>query len=58
MAGATGNLATEDLLYMLHGLGYDTGVSLDAVCEASLAIEPFVGHPLPSRYLRARAATR
>jgi hydroxymethylglutaryl-CoA lyase len=56
--GATGNLATEDLLYMLHGLGYDTGVSLDAVCEASLAIEPFVGHPLPSRYLRARVATR
>ncbi len=56
--GATGNLATEDLLYMLHGLGYETGVSLDAVCDASLAIEPLVGHALPSRYLRARAASR
>jgi hydroxymethylglutaryl-CoA lyase len=54
--GATGNLATEDLLYMLHGLGYDTGVSIDAVYQASLAIEPVVGHPLPSRYVRARAA--
>jgi isopropylmalate/homocitrate/citramalate synthase len=56
--GASGNLGTEDLLYMLHGLGFDTGVSIDAVYEASSAIEPFVGHPLPSRYVRARSATR
>lgn len=55
--GASGNLATEDLLYMLDGLGYDTGVSIDAVYRASLAIEPFVGHALPSRYVRARVAT-
>jgi hydroxymethylglutaryl-CoA lyase len=55
--GASGNLATEDLLYMLDGLGYDTGVSIDAVYRASLAIEPFIGHALPSRYVRARAAT-
>jgi isopropylmalate/homocitrate/citramalate synthase len=55
--GATGNLATEDLLYMLHGLGYDTGVSLDALVAASAAIEPLVGHRLPSRYFRARSAT-
>ena len=55
--GATGNLATEDLLYLLHGLGLDTGVSLDAVYAASTAIEPVVGHQLPSRYVRARAAT-
>jgi hydroxymethylglutaryl-CoA lyase len=55
--GAAGNLATEDLLYMLHGLGYDTGVSLDAVFAASAALEPVLGHPLPSRYVRARAAT-
>jgi hydroxymethylglutaryl-CoA lyase len=56
--GASGNLGTEDLLYMLHGLGFDTGVSIDAVYEASSAIEPLVGHPLPSRYVRARSATR
>ena len=54
--GATGNLATEDLLYVLHGLGYDTGVSIDKVVAASTAVEPFLGHPLPSRYVRARAA--
>jgi hydroxymethylglutaryl-CoA lyase len=55
--GASGNLATEDLLYMLHGLGYDTGVSIDAVRAASTTIEPLVGHALPSRYVRATAAT-
>ena len=53
--GASGNLATEDLLYMLHGLGHETGVSLDAVADASIALEPRVGHPLPSRYVRAQA---
>jgi isopropylmalate/homocitrate/citramalate synthase len=55
--GATGNLATEDLLYMLNGLGLETGVDLDGVLAASRAIEPAVGHPLPSRYVRAAAAT-
>ncbi len=56
--GASGNLATEDLLYMLHGLGHTTGVDLDAVLAASTALEPRLGHPLPSRYVRARLATR
>jgi hydroxymethylglutaryl-CoA lyase len=51
--GATGNLATEDLLYVLDGLGIDTGVSLAGVVEASRAIEGVIGHPLPSRYVRA-----
>jgi isopropylmalate/homocitrate/citramalate synthase len=53
--GASGNLATEDLLYMLHGLGYDTGVELDAVIAASRFIEPLVGHRLSSRYYQAIA---
>jgi hydroxymethylglutaryl-CoA lyase len=56
--GATGNLATEDLLYMLDGLGIQTGVSLPALLEASRFIEPKVGHPLPSRYYRAEMARR
>jgi hydroxymethylglutaryl-CoA lyase len=56
--GATGNLATEDLLYMLDGLGIQTGVSLPALLEASRFIEPKVGHPLPSRYYRAEIAKR
>ena len=53
--GATGNLATEDLIYMLNGLGIETGVALEAVVKASAYIEPRVGHPLPSRYYRAVA---
>ena len=56
--GATGNLATEDLLYLLHGLGHETGVSLDKIIAASSSIEPVVGHPLPSRLYRATVATR
>jgi isopropylmalate/homocitrate/citramalate synthase len=55
--GASGNLATEDLLYMLNGLGLETGVHLNEVASASRALEPHVGHPLPSRYLRATMAT-
>jgi hydroxymethylglutaryl-CoA lyase len=56
--GAAGNLATEDLIYMLDGLGIETGVSLDAVVNASRFIEPSIGHALPSRYVQAvRGAT-
>jgi hydroxymethylglutaryl-CoA lyase len=52
--GATGNLATEDLVYMLDGLGIETGVSLEALFEASKLIESRMNHPLPSRTYRAR----
>jgi isopropylmalate/homocitrate/citramalate synthase len=51
--GASGNLATEDLLYMLHGMGIETGVSLDAVAAASRALAARLGRTLPSRYLQA-----
>ncbi len=51
--GASGNLATEDLLYMLHGMGIETGVDLAAVAGASLALGERLGRPLPSRYLQA-----
>jgi isopropylmalate/homocitrate/citramalate synthase len=51
--GATGNLATEDLLYMLDGLGIETGVSLDGVLRASRLIEAKLDHPLASRYAAA-----
>jgi hydroxymethylglutaryl-CoA lyase len=54
--GATGNLATEDLVYMLEGLGVETGVNLGALVEASRFIEPLIGHALPSRYYRAATA--
>jgi len=52
--GATGNLATEDLLYMLDGLGIETGVSIDKVLAASRFVEGKLGHPLASRYAAAR----
>ncbi len=51
--GATGNLATEDLIYMLDGLGIETGVTLEALVAASAFIESRIGHRLPSRYYRA-----
>ena len=56
--GAAGNLATEDLVYMLDGLGIETGVRLDGLLEASRLIEPLVGHALPSRYYQAESARR
>ncbi len=56
--GATGNLATEDLVYMLDGLGIGTGVRLDALVEVSRFVEPLVGHALPSRVYRAAVAPR
>ena len=51
--GASGNLATEDLLYMLDKMGIETGVSLDRVVAASAIIAPYLDHPLPGRYLQA-----
>jgi len=51
--GAAGNLATEDLIYVLNGLGIETGVSLTAVTGASAFIESRLDHRLPSRYSQA-----
>jgi len=51
--GASGNLATEELLYLLDGLGVHTGVSLSAVAAASRSLAAAIDRPLPSRYLRA-----
>jgi hydroxymethylglutaryl-CoA lyase len=54
--GASGNLATEDLVYMLDGLELETGVSLAGVMAASVALQPALDHPLRSRYLQAALA--
>lgn len=51
--GAAGNLATEDLLYMLHGMGIRTGVDLDKVVAATRFIAPFLGHSPTSKYFQA-----
>ncbi len=52
--GASGNLATEDLVYMLEKMGIDTGVDLNRLVAASQIIAPYLDHPLPGRYLRSR----
>jgi len=51
--GASGNLATEDLLYMLDGLGIETGVDIAKVAAASRFLAGRLGHDLPGRYLAA-----
>ncbi|MFF8785459.1 hydroxymethylglutaryl-CoA lyase [Streptomyces sp. NPDC015125] len=50
---ATGNLATEDLVWMLHGLGIETGVDLDRLAATSVWMADVLGRPSPSRTLRA-----
>ncbi|MCE9624143.1 MAG: hydroxymethylglutaryl-CoA lyase [Deltaproteobacteria bacterium] len=54
--GASGNLATEDLLYMLEGMGIQTGIDLQKVVEASQIIAQALGRTLPGRYLQAHLA--
>ena len=56
--GAAGNLATDDLIYMLDGLRIETGVSLPKVTEASAFIASKIDHRLPSRYAQAIRAAR
>jgi isopropylmalate/homocitrate/citramalate synthase len=51
--GASGNLATEDLLYMLHGLGIETGVDLEAVRAATRTLAGALGRALPGKYAQA-----
>ncbi|MDQ6934486.1 MAG: hydroxymethylglutaryl-CoA lyase [Actinomycetota bacterium] len=53
---ATGNLATEDLVWMLHGLGIETGVDLAALVATSVWMAGLLGRPSPSRVVTALAA--
>jgi len=50
---ATGNLATEDLVWLLDGLGVETGVDLDALADTSAWLAEELGRPSPSRVVRA-----
>jgi len=56
--GAAGNLATDDLIFMLDGLGVETGVSLKGISEASAFIATKIDHRLPSRYAQAEGKVR
>jgi hydroxymethylglutaryl-CoA lyase len=50
-AGATGNVATEEVVFLCQQLGVETGVDLDALVECARFAERMVGHPLPSNLL-------
>ena len=54
--GASGNLATEDLVSWLSAMGIHTGIDLDTLSDASIFMERVLGHTLPSRHLQARRA--
>jgi isopropylmalate/homocitrate/citramalate synthase len=51
--GASGNLATEDLVFALQGLGCDTGVDLERLCAASAVVAGALDHLLPGKYFQA-----
>ena len=51
--GAAGNVATEDLVYMLHGMGVGTGIDLERLVEAAKAAESIVGRKLPGKVHQA-----
>jgi hydroxymethylglutaryl-CoA lyase len=56
--GASGNIATEELVYMVEDMGVGTGVNLAAMIEAAAAAERIVGRELPSQVLRAGPRTK
>jgi hydroxymethylglutaryl-CoA lyase len=51
--GATGNIASEDLVSMLHEMGYETGIDLERLIECSRAVQEVLGRPLGSHVLTA-----
>ena len=51
--GASGNVATEDVIYMLEGMGVGTGVDMDKLVQAARLASTLVGHEMPSKYYRA-----
>ena len=56
--GATGNVATEDVVFLLHGMGIATGIDLDALVDAGQYISDQLGRPSGSRVARALLARR
>ena len=56
--GASGNVATEDVIYMLEGMGVRTGVDMDKLVAASQLASTLVGHEMPSKFYRAYMGAR
>lgn len=54
--GATGNVATDELVYMLHEMGVHTGIDLPRLLDAAEIVQTAIGAPVPSRYLKATRA--
>ena len=57
-AGAAGNLATEDWVYLLDDLGVSTGIDLERLLAVSSSLSSLLGHPVPSRVAAAGPRTR
>ncbi len=51
--GASGNVSTEDVVYMLDGMGIESGIDLDALVPVSVMLQTQLGRELPSKYLKA-----
>jgi hydroxymethylglutaryl-CoA lyase len=56
--GASGNVATEDVVYMLEEMGVKTGVDLEKLIDCSRLVSTLVGHEMPSKYYRAAVGAR
>lgn len=51
--GATGNICTEDLVYLLHECGYETGIDLERLCEVARGVETVLGRTLPGQVMKS-----
>jgi hydroxymethylglutaryl-CoA lyase len=56
--GAAGNICSEDLVFLCHEMGIETGIDLDALIDCARMAEEIVGHPLPGKVMRAGSLSR
>lgn len=56
--GAAGNVCTEDLVFMCHEMGIETGIDLDRLIACALMAEQIVGHPLPGKVMKGGSLSR
>ena len=56
--GASGNVASEDVVYMLHGMGIETGLDLDKLTKAGNFISEAIGRPNMSKVANAQASRK
>lgn len=56
--GAAGNICTEDLVFLCHEMGIDTGIDLDRLIDCALMAEQIVGHSLPGKVMKGGSLTR